>query len=98
MSSLEDVLTQAVERFSFLGRRRDAHNSLHHATSAFDMDDLLAKLEEARSYQVDSDVVRRSEDRVSTLRRMRAEAATELQPSLSVDPRCAAVDRSSATG
>lgn len=75
----EDVLTQAVERFSFLGRRRDAHNSLHHATAAFDMDDLLAKLEEARSYQVDSDVVRRGEDRVSALRRMRAESATELQ-------------------
>ena len=82
MSSLEDVLTQAVERFSFLGRRRDAHNSLHHATSAFDMDDLLAKLEEARSYQVDADVVRRSEDRVSTLRRVKAEAATELQAAL----------------
>lgn len=74
----EETLQQAVERFSFLGERRDAHNNLHHATSAFDLDDLLAKLEEARSYQVDVELLQRGEDRVAALRRMRVEAANEL--------------------
>jgi len=74
----EETLQQAVERFSFLGERRDAHNNLHHATSAFDLDHLLATLEKAREYQVDVEVLQRGEDRVAALRRMRVEAANEL--------------------
>lgn len=74
----EEVLTRAVERFGFLGRRRNAHNTLHSSIDDFNLDDLLANLEAARSYDVDSEVLQRGEDRVAQLRRMRSEATTEL--------------------
>lgn len=78
----EETLQRAVEHFSFLGHRRNAHHNLHRATEAFDLDDLLAALEEAREHRVDSEVVQRGENRAAELQRMRIEAASELATSV----------------
>jgi len=74
----EEALEKAVAHFSFLGERREAYNTLEGSIDSFNLENLMAALEEAREYRVEDDVLQQGEARVAELQRLRSAAANEL--------------------
>lgn len=74
----EETLEEAVERFEWLETRVNVEVTLRTAIPAFDVNDLIAKLANAREYQCNPETLQLGDDRVAELQLLMTEAANEL--------------------
>jgi len=74
----EETLEEAVERFEWLETRVTVGVALRSAIAAFDVNDLIAKLADAREFQCSPESLQLGDDRIAELQRLMTEAANEL--------------------
>jgi len=75
----EETLEEAVERFEWLETRVNVEATLVAATAAYDVNDLIEKLANARSYQCSAEALQQGDARVVELQHLMTDAANELQ-------------------
>lgn len=74
----EETLEEAVERFEWLETRVNVEATLMAAVAAYDVNDLIAKLQDARAYQCSPESLQQGDDRVVELQHLMTDAANEL--------------------
>jgi len=75
----EETLEEAVERFEWLETRVNVEATLLAAVAAYDVNDLIEKLANARVYQCSPEALQQGDDRVVELQQLMTDAANELQ-------------------